>query len=806
MQQSSTKNKGKYIMPNGIKNSNRLTIKMRFMVIVASLIIGFALFGFATFKAMNMLNVNGPIYQRIVQGKDIIADVLPPPEYIIESYLVALQLTQATGPDEISALVTRFQSLKTEYESRHSYWLGQSLESELHVSLLERSYRAAQAFYDEASQRFLPSIQAGDREGSQASLQQMRHAYEDHRLAIDEVVKFTTTRNVGDEAQALTTIHGYKIVLIGIFIFSVAVAVVLTALISRGILRSLKTVQQVAGAIAEGDLNSNIDTHQRDEIGDLLRSMKAMQQQLLERITAERKAADEILRVKIALDNVSTGVMIADNDRNIIYANKSVITILSKAEAEISRQLSKFSLNGLVGTNMDDFHEDPSHQAKMLNSLAGSYEAGMMVGGRSMIVLANPVINEQGQRLGTVAEWHDRTDEVIAENEVAAIVGAAAMGDFSMRFDLDGKEGFLRQLGVDINRLMQTSETSLNDVVRVLGALSRGDLTEKITNDYAGTFGQLKNDSNTTVEKLTDIISQIKDATDSINTASKEIAAGNNDLSHRTEQQAASLQQTAASMAELTSTVQHNSASAQQANRLAADASDIAGRGVDVVSQVVMTMNEINDSSHKIGDIISVIDDIAFQTNILALNAAVEAARAGEQGRGFAVVAVEVRNLAQRAATAAGEIKNLINDSVNKVAGGSKLVAQAGQTMEEIVGSIHGVTDIMSEITAASSEQSSGIEQVNQAIAQMDDVTQQNAALVEQAAAAAESLEEQAQNLVSTMSSFKVAGNLSNSVSSFYVPPARRQTAQPKTTAVKVLSTRQKSQLQAAGIDDWEEF
>jgi len=793
-------------MPNGIKNSNRLTIKMRFMVIVASLIIGFALFGFATFKAMNMLNVNGPIYQRIVQGKDIIADVLPPPEYIIESYLVALQLTQVGDPDEISALVTRFQLLKTEYESRHSYWLGQSLESELHVSLLERSYRAAQTFYDEASQRFLPSIQAGDREGSQASLLQMRHAYEDHRLAIDEVVKFTTTRNVKDEAQALTTIHGYKIVLIGIFIFSVAVAVVLTALISRGILRSLKTVQQVAGAIAEGDLNSNIDTHQRDEIGDLLRSMKAMQQQLLERITADRKAADEILRVKIALDNVSTGVMIADNDRNIIYANKSVINILGKAEAEISRQLSKFSLNGLVGTNMDDFHEDPSHQAKMLNSLAGSYEAGMMVGGRSMVVLANPVINEQGQRLGTVAEWHDRTDEVIAENEVAAIVGAAAMGDFSMRFNLDGKEGFLRHLGEEINRLMHTSETGLKEVVRVLGALSRGDLTEEITHDYYGTFGQLKDDSNSTVEKLTAIISQIKDATDSINTASKEIAAGNNDLSHRTEQQAASLQQTAASMDELTSTVQHNAANAQQANRLAADASDIAGKGVEVVNQVVMTMNEINESSHKIGDIISVIDDIAFQTNILALNAAVEAARAGEQGRGFAVVAVEVRSLAQRAATAAGEIKNLINDSVNKVVGGSKLVAQAGQTMEEIVSSIHGVTNIMSEITAASSEQSSGIEQVNQAITQMDDVTQQNAALVEQAATAAESLEEQAQNLVVTMSSFKVAGNPSNSGSSFYVPPVRKEIAQTKTTAVNVLSIRQKSQLQAAGIDDWEEF
>lgn len=783
-------------MPIDMKNSNLLTIKMRFTIILSTLIIGFSLFGFATFKAMNALNVNGPIYQRIVQGKDIIADVLPPPEYIIESYLVALQLTQAANPDEITSLVARFQSLKEEYESRHHYWLAQSLEQELHVSLLDRSYRAAQTFYAEATQRFLPGIQAGDRVTSLTSLLQMRHAYEEHRAAINEVVRLATARNGEDEAQARDTIHGYKIVLAGIFILSVAVAIVLTALISNGILRSVKTVQQVAGAIAKGDLDSTIDINRQDEIGDLLRSMKTMQQQLLERITTDRKAADETLRVKIALDNVSTGVMIADNDRNIVYANKSALNILHKAEVKINRQSA---INGLLGANMDDFHQTPLHQAKMLNALTNTYEARMMVGGRSMVVIANPVINDQGQRLGTVAEWKDRTDEVLAENEVAAIVGAATLGDFSLRFDLKGKEGFLRKLGIDINQLMQTSETGLNEVVRVLGALSRSDLTEKIANNYSGAFGQLKDDANTTVEKLTDIISRIKEATDSINTASKEIAAGNNDLSHRTEQQAASLQQTAASMNELTSTVQHNAASAQQANRLAADASNIAGKGVEVVGQVVVTMNEINESSHKIGDIISVIDDIAFQTNILALNAAVEAARAGEQGRGFAVVAVEVRNLAQRAATAAGEIKDLIHDSVNKVSGGTKLVTQAGQTMAEIVNSIHGVTDIMAEITAASSEQSSGIEQVNQAIAQMDDVTQQNAALVEQAAAAAESLEEQAQNLVLTMDSFKVTGN---SGTSLHMPPSRKKTP----PAGKNLLSRQKPQLQLVGNNDWEEF
>jgi len=793
-------------MPNDMKNSSQLSIKMRFAIILGTLVIGFSLFGFATFKAMNTLNVNGPIYQRIVQGKDIIADVLPPPEYIIESYLVALQLSQTADPAEINTLAARFQTLKEDYESRHHYWLGQSLEQELQTPLLERSYRAAQTFYNEAGQRFLPSIQSAEHNGAQVSLQKMRRAYEEHRAAIDEVVKLTSARNVNDEAQALSTLHGYKTVLLGIFVFSVAMAVVLTILISRGILGSLKTVQQVAGAIADGDLTSSIDTRQKNEIGDLLRSMSTMQQQLLERITTAHKAADETLRVKIALDNVSTGVLIADNDRKIIYANKSAINTLSQVEAEISRQLPKFSIKNLVGTTMDDFHKNPSHQAKMLGSLSHAYEAGMLVGGRSMAVLVNPVITEQGQRLGTVAEWRDRTAEVAVEKELSTFIAAATMGNFANRFDLHGKEGFLRELGESLNQLLSTSETGLNEVVRVLNALSHGNLTETITNDYAGTFGQLKDDSNTTVEKLKEIINQIKDAADGINTASKEIAAGNNDLSNRTEQQAASLEQTAASMEELTSAVQHNAANAQQANRLAVDASTIAGKGVEVVDQVVTTMNDINESSHKIGDIISVIDDIAFQTNILALNAAVEAARAGEQGRGFAVVAVEVRNLAQRAATAAGEIKDLINDSVNKVSGGSKLVAQAGQTMEEIVSSIRGVTEMMAEITAASAEQSSGIEQVNQAIAQMDEVTQQNAALVEQASAAAESLEEQAQSLVITTGSFKLAVNSPDSNRLAHLPPAKRETTSAGAGTVRSLSVKPKTPSKPVSSDDWEEF
>jgi methyl-accepting chemotaxis protein len=255
---------------------------------------------------------------------------------------------------------------------------------------------------------------------------------------------------------------------------------------------------------------------------------------------------------------------------------------------------------------------------------------------------------------------------------------------------------------------------------------------------------------------LSDTIRQIHEAAATIKGASHEIAAGNADLSQRTEEQASSLEETAASMEELTSTVKQNAENARQANQLAIGASDVALKGGQVVEEVVGTMSSINESSRKIVDIISVIDGIAFQTNILALNAAVEAARAGEQGRGFAVVATEVRNLAQRSAAAAKEIKTLIGNSVEKVDAGTKLVDAAGKTMAEIVAAVRRVTDIMGEITAASEEQSAGIEQVNKAVAQMDDVTQQNAALVEQASAAAEAMEEQAQNLAAAVAVFKV--------------------------------------------------
>ena len=362
--------------------------------------------------------------------------------------------------------------------------------------------------------------------------------------------------------------------------------------------------------------------------------------------------------------------------------------------------------------------------------------------------------NDHGSMLLAMKEMQEALLRVM--QNIKQAVGAAAHGDFSGRVDETGMRGFQLEIAGDVNSLIVTSEQGLTDLSHVLSALAQGDLTKSMEREYQGLFGKLKEDANKTAVQLGEIIIRIKNSADTINVSSKEIASGNADLSQRTEEQASSLEQTASSMEQLTSTVKQNAENARQANQLAIGASDIATRGGKAVGEVVETMQGISESSRRIAEIIGVIDGIAFQTNILALNAAVEAARAGEQGRGFAVVATEVRNLAQRSAAAAKEIKTLIGDSVGKVDAGSRLVNEAGRTIEEVVVSVKRVTDIMAEITTASAEQSSGIEQMSTAIGQMDEVTQQNAALVEQAAAAAESLREEAAKLVQSTLVFKL--------------------------------------------------
>ncbi|WP_374517876.1 methyl-accepting chemotaxis protein [Undibacterium squillarum] len=511
-----------------------LSLSKRLAVLIVLFSAGFLIYGIWSFKTLNELKVSGPVYQKITQSKDLVADILPPPEYILESYLVVFQIMAAENSSEQDKLVTRLKDLKKEFDSRHEFWSKQDLEKNIAEGLLDKSYAPAQAFYTTAFNEFIPAAQKQDKEAMSAAMQKMKASYDTHLAQINQLVTLANAQAGKLESESKDQISTATILLIIILSGSLGVGIGGAVLITRSIIQPLSEAVKVANIVASGDFRSEISTEFNDEPGQLLQALNQMN-------------------------------------------------------------------NGLSGT-----------------------------------------------------------------------------------------------------------------------------------------------------------IAQVRASTELITAASEEIASGNLDLSSRTEQQAGSLEETASAMEQLTATVKQNADNAREANRLAESASNIALNGGQVVQDVVATMGKIKESSGKIVDIISVIDSIAFQTNILALNAAVEAARAGEQGRGFAVVASEVRSLAHRSASAAKEIKALIEDSVNNVNTGSTLVDQAGVTMDNIVSSVKQVLEIMNEIAAASQEQSTGIEEVNHAISQMDEVTQQNAALVEEAAAAAASMQEQAAHLMQEVSAFKL--------------------------------------------------
>ncbi|WP_411834782.1 methyl-accepting chemotaxis protein [Pseudoxanthomonas mexicana] len=485
-------------------------------------------------------------------------------------------------------------------------------------------------------------------------------------------------------------------------------------LIGNSILEPVARALAAIKGVSRGELTVRTGAHGRDEVGQMLKATDEMVH-MLERFSSETR---QMIR---------------------LHEGKDIGHRMPQDFPGVYGELAT-GINTMMFEHLDAFHD--------AIAILEEY--------------ANGDLSRDARRLpDTRAFLHEAMDAakrslLSINSEIKRLAGAAAAGDFSQRGDESRfRDDFLEMIR-GLNAMMEVSDRNLARLSSLLRAIAEGDLTARMEGDFHGVFARMRDDANATVAQLTDIVGRIQHASGHINTAAGEIASGNNDLSRRTEQQAANLEETAASMEELTSTVRQNADSARQANQLAIGAAGVASQGGQVVGQVVTTMRDIEQSSHKIADIISVIDGIAFQTNILALNAAVEAARAGEQGRGFAVVASEVRTLAQRSANAAKEIKQLIDDSVSRVTDGSALVNQAGTTMGEIVASVQRVTDIMAEISAASQEQSVGIEQVNQTIAQMDETTQQNAALVEEASAAARSMEEQATALAQTVAVFRL--------------------------------------------------
>lgn len=543
--------------------------------------------------------------------------------------------------------------------------------------------------------------------------------------------------------------------IIGISVLATFIMTLVIYWLARHISNLLSQLVSIFEAISAGDLTHEIPLNRQDEIGRLLQALSDMQIQLRARLSEEKRIADEALRINQALDNAGTAVLITAPDHKIIYANQSAKKLFQEKQAIIRRQLPQFDATRLIGCSIDEFHKTPTQQHEILSQLATTHEYTLKIENLTIKTKINPITNAQGQQLGWVSEYYDRTTEAMTEQEIDQVMHAASQGDFSQRIDISNKAGFFRNLGEGLNGVLDAHSQLIEELMVVFAAIACGNLTQKVTRNYSGLLEQLRHDVNSTVIILVKLINAMKETVNTVSNAAEEISQGNSNLSQRTEQQASSLEETAASIEQMTSTVQQNTNNAEKASQLAIAASRRAQRGGTIVETAITAMTEINKSSKQVADISSVIDDIAFQTNLLALNAAVEAARAGEQGRGFAVVATEVRHLAQRSATAAKQIKNLIQDSVKKVEEGTRLVNESGIALEEIVKAVKEASNIIVEITAASREQSAGIQQINKAIVQLDEITQQNSALVEEAAVASGTMKEQAQNIKNQIMFFK---------------------------------------------------
>ncbi|WP_242468035.1 methyl-accepting chemotaxis protein, partial [Halorhodospira neutriphila] len=486
-----------------------------------------------------------------------------------------------------------------------------------------------------------------------------------------------------------------------------------------------------------------------------------------DQITVSRDEYLRQYRFGLALQTCTTPFLMTDAEGRISYVNDPMRTLLERREAQLAAAIPGFSARDLEGRLLLELFPPMRHLAgRMERVRADALHEQLEIGDLHFNVYITGEDSDHGAFLGNTLEWFDVTEQVErqrneekAQQDVQELIGRIRKGELSERVETSHmSEGFIRSFSEDINQILDTTQAPLQEVVRVMTQVAQGNLSDHMTGQFQGDFAQLQESINSTIDVLRRTVDQVRESAQNIDSAASEIAQGNQDLSQRTEEQASSLEETASSIEELTSTVKQTADNAQESDRLAKTAQEKAERGSEISEQVVEAMSAIKQSSREISDIITVIDEIAFQTNLLALNAAVEAARAGEHGRGFGVVAAEVRKLAQRSASAAKDIKNLIKDSSEKVENGTQLVSESNSTLQEIRTAVQTATDKIGEIASASEQQSAGIDEINKAVSQLDEVTQQNASLVEEMASAAESLDEQSSSLVDMMAFFGGGG------------------------------------------------
>ncbi|MBN2865185.1 MAG: PAS domain-containing protein [Thiotrichales bacterium] len=520
-----------------------------------------------------------------------------------------------------------------------------------------------------------------------------------------------------------------------------------------------KRMAKIAGlitSISEGKFDNEIQTSGKNLIGQIMSRLKSMQIKLGADFDDVNAALNNAKRIESALNAASSNIMVADRFRSIIFMNNAVKNMLKEIESEVQTVLPEFKADNLVRQSIDIFHKDSHHQENILDKLTTTFNTRIVMGSETVDLIVDPIFDDQGRRIGTVAEWKRITEQLAVENMIADIVANAAKGELSVRIDTAHLSGFEQRLSVSINTLLESFTDITSNLNVVLAKTSEGDLSHQLSGNYEGQMRTIQVAVNNALANIAMTFSKVKNGSSEIGNMATEVAVASEDLSQRTQHQAASLEETAASMEQITSTIQMSSDNTLKANELSHQSAQEAREAMNIMHKTIQAMNGIEALSKQIGEITHVIDSIAFQTNLLALNAAVEAARAGEHGRGFAVVAGEVRNLAQKSAESSKEISNLISSATSQIQSGTKLVEQTNGVFETMVIKINEVETLVSEIATSSQEQAKGLSQINIAVTNLDEVTQQNAALVEELSATAGNMSDEAKSQAEFVGRFEL--------------------------------------------------
>ncbi len=756
----------------------KLSVKLSFSVAIS--IIAFAIFFAISYNSItSTIHDSDTNYNSIMLSKDLVADILPPPLYIIESYLICNQIYFENDISKLNDYKQRLIGLNKDYGDRHLFWDKETSDKKIRKLLLEESYSPTIQFFTIIEKEYLPAIEANNKDNAiKILLERLKPLYEQHRTKIDELVAYANENNtkiLTANKQSITdSVNTAVMILIIITIILISLIIISSLAISKSIAKQLGAdpmdVQAIANKVAVGDLSSIIEIKTGDN-SSLLHSMDQMSKSINGLVVEVNALSNAGVEGK--LDVRADANKYNGEYRNLIKGLNNTLDAVIKPLNVTAEYVDRISKGDIPHIITDNYNGDFNNIKQNLNQCISAIT--LLISDSDSIYQAVKVgdlqlrpdrTKHQGDFRKVIDGITNTLDTIgIALVENVRVMTEMEKGNLGVRYE--GK--FLGAFAALQNTVNQTLEKlPLAETMEIMQELSQGNLTVKMNREYSGDSLKLKNAVNDTIDSLNEILGDVRSTVEEVTRAAMQVSDTSSALSQGATEQAASLEEITSSMSEIGSQTRHNAENANMANALAHEARSAAEKGNSEMGELTDAMTEINESSKNISKIIKVIDEIAFQTNLLALNAAEEAARAGRHGKGFAVVAEEVRNLAARSATAAKETSEMIENSIKTVERGTDLVTKTGDALSDIQNSSVKVSDIISDIRTSSNEQAQGISQINEGLTQIDTVTQTNTASAEESASAAEELSGQSNQLRELVDRFKLTGNSGNNLSVGY--------------------------------------